>query len=236
VNGSVHNRLRAVLPIVAGVCVLVSATPASAVPTLTLSESDGNNQNGGNNQQLTLPSNAAGLVSFSGTLGSFSLSIATSPVTGQAMLPLLSLSLSYSGLNPGTLTISLSDTSFSPTGGTLVSQISGLTSGGSVSYSTFADTGNSLFGKGTLLGTLGAFTGGNFAGTASATLSSQAPFSLTEMFVIQQGKGGTTSFGAVVNDPPAAGVVLVPESGSTIALLGLALLTCELLRRKLTAA
>jgi hypothetical protein len=129
----------------------------------------------------------------------------------------------------------LSEKSLSSPGGTITSQINGQTSKGSLSYSTFMDTGNNLFGKGTLLDRQGTFAGGTFAGTASAILLAQSHFSLTEMFVIQQSRNGNTTFGTTVIDPPA-GVALVPETGSTLAFLGLALLSIEAIRRRLRAA
>jgi hypothetical protein len=180
--------------------------------------------------------NASGVISFSGMLGLFNLSITTSPASGQAILPSVTVnSLSYYGPRPGTLTISLSETSLSSPGGTITSKINGQTSLGSLSYSTFLDAGNNLFGKGTLLNTQGVFSGGSFAGTASAALSSHSPFSLTETIIVQQSMRGRTSFGTVVVDPPAP-VALVPDTGSTLAFLGLTLLGLEAIRRSLRSA
>lgn len=201
--------------------------PRVAGPTLILSDGAGH---------TTRLSNASGVISFTGTLGSFSLSIKTSAATGEALLPSLTLnSLSYSGAAPGTLTISLSNTSLNAPLGNVTSEIKGQTNNGSLSYSTYADLGNSLFGKGTLLGSEGAYTGGSFAGAASAALSSRSPFSLTETIVLQESYRGTTTFGATVIDPPAALPVPVPETGSTLALLGLALAAIEAVRRGLRA-
>jgi hypothetical protein len=212
---------------VVGVFVFASAVSALAVPTIVISD--------GKKKHTVTLSDAAGLISFNGTVGKFTLSLSTSAATGEAMLPSLSLnSLTSSSRKAGTLTISISNTSLVGSG--IASQISGQTSG-NVMVSTHADAGNSLFGRSTLLNSQGAFTGGKFANTAQAAFSSQSPFSLTETFVIQQSKKGTTSFGSTVNDPIVNGfTVPVPETGSTMALLGLALLGVEVIRRKLTAA
>lgn len=180
-------------------------------------------------------SNASGVMSFNGALGNFGFTIRTSAATGLSLLPSLTLnSLSYSGRAPGQLTISLSETSLNPIDGAVTSKINGQISGGSLSYATFVDMGNNLFGKGALLNNQGAFSNGSFAGTASAALSPHSPFSLTETIIIQGTFGGTTSFGATVIDPPTR-VVPVPETGSTLALLSLALVGIEAVRRRLRA-
>jgi hypothetical protein len=208
-----------------------SASAAMSGPAIVISD-------GKAKDTITL-NNASGLMSFNGSVGKFSLSISTTPASGLAMLPSFSLnSLTYNGkgkkASTGTITISLSDTSVHPNDGSIASQINGQTTG-TVSYSTFADTSNSLFGKGNPLGSKGGLTGA-FNINGSAIVASQNAFSLTEMFVIQLGKGGSTHFGATVLDPPIGGgeVAQVPEVGSTLALLGLALLGVEILRRKLT--
>src|SRR3984893_3243944 len=180
-------------------------------------------------------SNASGVMSFSGALGKFGLTITTSAATGLSLLPSLTLnSLSYSGSTPGQLTISLSKTSLSPLDGAVTSKINGQISGGSLSYATFVDMGNNLFGKGALLNNQGAYANSSFAGRASAALSAHSPFSLTETIIIQEAFGGTTTFGTMVIDPPRR-VGPVPETGSTLALLSLALLGIEAVRRRLRA-
>jgi len=182
--------------------------------------------------------NASGLISFNGSVGKFSLSLSTSAASGLQMLPSFSLtSLNYNspGNKGGTLTISLSDTSVHPNDGSIASQISGQTSG-TISYSTFGDTSNRLFGNGILLSSKGGLNG-NFNGAGSAVLKANNPFSLTETFVIQLTKGGSTHFSATITDPPSGALVApVPETGSTLAFLGLAFLGLEVLRRRLATA
>jgi hypothetical protein len=229
-TGSSGALRRLIVPALAIVALaLASAPSARAVPTITISD--------GKKKDTRTFTDASGLMSFSGSIGKFVLSISTTPASGLAMLPSFSLnSLTYGGgKKGGTLTISISDTSVHPNDGSIASQINGQTTG-TVSYSTFADTSNSLFGKGQLLGSQGGLKGA-FNINGSAIVASQNAFSLTETFVIQLGKGGSTHFGATVLDPPIGGgeVVQVPEVGSTLALLALALLGVEVLRRKLTA-
>jgi hypothetical protein len=195
-----------------------------ATPTITISD--------GKKKDTVTVSNASGLISFNGKVGKFTLSLSTTAASGLDMMPSLILSsLSYGAKKAGTLTISLSDTSVHPNDGSILSTINGQTSG-KISYSTFADTGNSLFGKGTMLSTHGGLTGSAFSAAGSAILSSQTPFSLTEVFVLSQSKGGHTGFTATVVDPPT-GPATVPDTGSTLMLMGIGLGSIGFLRRKI---
>jgi hypothetical protein len=213
-----------------GILAFILATSAKAVPTITISD-------GIKKDTVTL-NNSSGLISFSGSVGKFSLSLSTSAATGLQMLPSLNLSsLAYnvSGKNTGTIIISLSDTSVHPNDGSIASKITGQTNG-MISYSTFADTSNKLFGTATLLSSKGGLSG-NFSGAGSNTLKTSNPFSLTETFVVQLSRNESTQFSATVTDPPSGPVVApVPEAGSTLAFLGLAFLGLEVLRRRLATA
>jgi hypothetical protein len=98
--------------------------------------------------------------------------------------------------------------------------------------STYAEMRNSLFGRGALLNSQGAFSGGSFAGAEFATLSPHSPFSLTETIIIQQRSRGNTTFGTVAVDPPARIRVSGAETGSTLTLLGLAIVGIEAVGRR----
>jgi len=213
-----------VLPLVAAAVLgLASAPSAHGVPTLSISDGLGHTLN---------LSNSSGGITYTGTLGNFSLNITSGVATGDALLP----GLNFSATGTGILTIMFSNTSFGTLAGSISSQISGQTSGMTV-FGTFADAGNRLFGTSTLLSTAGLFKGGAFSGTASATYPVPGPFSLTEKIVIVQSAFGTTSFGTTVKDPPGVAPVVptVPDAGATAPLLGLALLGIGLARRKLIA-
>jgi hypothetical protein len=206
-----------------------AAAPAGASsthPTATLYLSDGLHS-------LTL-NNSSGAISFNGMLGKFSLNITAGLATGDALLPTLnvnSVSFGGAGTSIGTLTIRLSTTSLGTLPGSVLSTINGRTNLGSVSYSTFADSHNALFGNSTLLSKGGPFTSGPFAANSTTKYPVPGPFSVTEQFIISEGRRGSTSFGATITDPFTAPVT-VPETGATALLLGLALLGMAFARRK----
>jgi hypothetical protein len=209
-----------VLPLVAaGVLGLASAPSAHGVPTLSISDGLGHT--------LNLSSSSTG-ITYTGTLGNFTLSITSGVATGDALLP----GLNFSATGTGILTVMFSNTSFGTLAGSISSQISGRTSG-IVAFATYADAGNRLFGTTTLLSTGGPFRGA-FSGARSATFPIPGPFSLTEKIVIVQSVRGTTSFGTAVVDP-VPNVPTIPDAGATALLLGLALLGIGLARRKLMA-
>ncbi len=209
-----------VLPLVAaGVLGLASAPSARGVPTLSITDGLGHTLN---------LSNSLGGITYTGTLGNFTLSITSGVATGDALLP----GLNFSATGTGILTVMFSNTSFGTLAGSISSQIRGQTSG-ITAFATYADAGNRLFGNTTLLSTGGPFRGA-FSGARSATFPIPGPFSLTEKIVIVQSVRGTTSFGTAVVDP-VPNVPTVPDAGATALLLGLALLGIGLARRKLMA-
>ena len=209
-----------VLPVVAaGVLGLASAPSAHGVPTLSITDGLGHTLN---------LSNSSGGITYTGTLGNFTLSITSGVATGDALLP----GLNFSATGTGILTVMFSNTSFGTLAGSISSQIRGQTSG-ITAFATYADAGNRLFGNTTLLSTGGPFRGA-FSGARSATFPIPGPFSLTEKIVIVQSVRGTTSFGTAVVDP-VPNVPIVPDAGATALLLGLALLGIGLARRKLMA-
>jgi protein with PEP-CTERM/exosortase system signal len=218
---------RVILSVLAAGGVALAVGPsAKATPMLFLSDGMGH--------MMTL-GNAAGPISFTGTLGNFQLSLATAAASGEDIMPSLTFSsIAYTGSGTGNLTVLFSNTSFSPFAGIIASQISGQASG-NVFYSTFADGSNALFGMSTLLSAPALGGGTSFAETGFASSSLQYPFSITERIVIRESAGGTTSFGTVLFDPPVDGRV-VPDSGSTVGLLALALVGLGVIRRKLIAA
>ncbi|HEY5705638.1 MAG TPA: VPDSG-CTERM sorting domain-containing protein [Terrimicrobiaceae bacterium] len=204
---------------------------AYGVPTLRITDgintvtiADTTNLSGGDLNPL------AGAVTYSGGLGSFFLTVSTGtskPVQGSSTLPYLTLdSVEISG-TAGTLAILFSDDSFGPTYDGATASIYGYT-GGSVTYSAYADDSNVLFGTGTLLTTPGPFGPGNISGAAFGALALPANYSLTQKVVVTHGGWGVTNL--------IAKLQAVPDGGSTVALLGAVLVGLDGLRRKCRGA
>jgi hypothetical protein len=181
-----------------------------------------------------------GAITFSGTVGTFDISITTTgitkPVLGSATSPSLDLNSIQVSSGVGNLTILFSDVGFGPTSGSFLGQIGGTINngGGSLSYATFVNTSNTelaISGPGTTqLTSQGPFAPGAFSGTTtSGILAMAGPYSLTQEVVISHSTGGNTSFNASLT-------TTVPDGGSTVALLGAVLVGFEALRRKFMAA
>lgn len=216
---------------------MLAASPlARAVPTLTLF--DGTHTLVITDQMLNDSSSTAGQVSFVGTIGSWTISFtsgSTKPLLGSATNPSMTLtSMVATSKGSGTLSISFSDTNFSPVanhadvfhstiGGTVGSKTAG-----SITYNTYASRANTLFGTTTHLTSSGPFGPGSFsaAGT-SKQMVFLSDFSLTQQVTIVHNKAGTSSFNAAFTTTS----VHVPDSGSSVALLGIALVGVEGLRR-----
>jgi VPDSG-CTERM motif len=219
------------IPFLVAVVFGLAAPPlAHAVPTLRLSDgvSTVTIADGGVGDSNPV----AGAVTFIGPIGSFSTNVSTGlskPVLGSATLPFLDLSSVNFSSGPagGTLTIGFSDNFFGPTPGGVTANIGGTTAR-TVSYSTFADASNLLFGTFIPLTSQGPFGAPAFSGTTFATLGLLSPFSLTQEVVIIHTAAGAASFNAELKAVPKA----VPDGGSTVALLGGVLVGLESLRRR----
>ena len=141
----------------------------------------------------------------------------TKPSDGSATDPYLYLhdiSTSTTSAASTTLTIWFSEVGFGPSGTYVFADIGGKTAG-SMTYETYKGSG--LFDEGTLL-TSQSFNTSSFNGADIGDATGVAgPYSLTQKFTITHGAGTgkKTSFDAVLT---------VPDQGTTLSLLGLALL------------
>lgn len=198
---------------------------AQAVPTLrltsganTITITDGGA--GDSNGQV-------GAVTWIGSLGSWTLNVSTGitkPILGSSGNPHMDLnSVNTSNSAVATsLTIEFSDTGFTAIGSG--STNIGGTTLGNVTYQTYWSASNAALAKDNLM-TSQAFGGPAFSGSATGSGPNVNLYSLTQVVTISHGAGSgqNSSFDAEVR---------VPDSGSTIALLGAALATLGLISRR----
>ncbi len=182
---------------------------------------------------------ATGAVAHSGSIGDFVVDFelgVTKPLVGSSSSPVMALTIgAVSGITGGTLVIDFSETGFGPTGslGGVAFAFGVGASGGVVTYETFYDPANGLFG-GTPLTSEGPTGPGAIGFNQTGSLSTTAfPYSLTQRLTITQGPGQTTSVGSSAQ-PVLLVVQNIPDGGWAVGLLGFALMGVEGLRRKYT--
>ena len=163
------------------------------------------------------------------TIGSWTLSstiVASNSTDGTSSTALLDMtSIHLSSQQPGTLTITASDTGYAlPTGGliSLAGLIGGFTTG-SVGHASYMDMSNTAFGTEHLIGEVDAYTG-SFSGSVNGSVdyTSLSPFSLTTQVTVTHGSGGqVTAFQAIgTAHTPEPGVV--GRLGVGLGIVGLA--------------
>jgi hypothetical protein len=166
--------------------------------------------------------------SFTGSVaGGWTINASMGMVTGTNGLPVMELFFSATSTGAGSLTISFAANSFGPTNTMMTGSFGGTVNprGGTATFSARADSGNSHLSGTPLFGNQ-AFNTGAYSGTASGVLN--LPFyALTQQVTIVHTAWGTTSGDFLLS--PAA----VPDGGSTICLLVVAIAGMGLFRRKL---
>jgi hypothetical protein len=212
------------LAVVVAVGMVAAATSSYAVPTLFLS--DGVNTVMVADGSGSDANSAAGAVTWIGSLGVWNLNVSTGISKGTATTPSFdfnSVDAIIPTVGPGiasgpyTLYVWFGDVNLGPTSGSFLATIGG-TSAGSVTYNTFADGGNTLFGQSLNLTSL-SFNGTPFSGSqSSGDEFLPFPYSLSQKVIITQTGAGTTSFDATLD------VGSVPEGGMTLVLLGSSLI------------
>lgn len=196
-------------------------TSTYAVPTVWITDSSGDSE---------MVSSGSSVVTYDNTsLGVWNVAVNITAISGGSGtspsydLNVVASANSVASGAPYSLTVWFSDTGLGPTTGSFLSTIGGTTAG-SVTYKTYADLGNSLFG--TSLGlTSQSFGATPFSGSQSSA-SGVFPFaySLTQEVTIDQIGSGlgtpdqTTSLDATLT------VNCVPEGGMTLVLLGSSLI------------
>jgi hypothetical protein len=146
-----------------------------------------------------------GFITYSGPVGNWVVVIASglaAPPSNTPLTPAMDLSTLDFSLDPETLIVQMSDTDFIPfPNETFVASLT-TTTDGTLTYNTYRDTGNVLFGTtansptAAQLTTEGPFTGGTFTSSKSVVIANggTAPYSLTlETTIVHTGGGQTTS-------------------------------------------
>ena len=165
---------------------------------------------------------------FNGWTGQIE-SATTYPVLGSLTQPILDLSYGFHG--NGTLYVAFSANGFGPTlGGTLASiGNNSLSSSTSVTYSTYEGSGdnpNFLLNEGILLSQL-TISGANGTSISGLSINAQGPFSLTQVVEIQIQETDSR----LRNTTGDASLTTVPDSGTTLMLLGAGLAGLGLVNR-----
>ncbi len=212
---------------VAAAAIGLSAT-AHAVPTLYLSTDGVLWTTVATDQGVGDSSPGVGQVTFIGSFGNFSLNVHTGttyPVIGSLTNPALDLSYNATSSAPGTLYVAFSANGFGPSNGTPDASIGGTAKqGGSVEYFTYGGSSNTLLDLSVLLTDSGVLSGTSYASdhTGSA-VNSAGPYSLTQVIKITATAGSQNITGD-------AGLS-VPDSGTTVMLLGAGLTVLALFSR-----
>jgi hypothetical protein len=164
-------------------------------------------------------------VQFTGSVGNFFLNLTAGFNQGTSQFPYLDLfNWNVSSFGGGTLEVMLTETGFSGSDPFLsVTQIGG-TTGGSVSFATYADLNDTPFGLGTPVASLGPYTGA-FSGSTLGWIVPDASYSLTLVTTITH-PGSTspvaTSFNAELKVAQPATLILLGSAFVGISALGAA--------------
>lgn len=170
---------------------------------------------------------AAGCVTYSGAVGNWTLNVSTGS-TDAVNPPFLDLSsLNKSGSSPGALTILTSDNGYTPQQLGFQLDVGGTqNTPGSVAFSAYGGTSNTMFDTTTQIGSTLTFNTGAYSGsTQGYSASNTSPYSLTLEAVLNYTGTGkeSVSFDAALNP--------IPEPAA-IVLLGTAVLSIISLRRR----
>jgi hypothetical protein len=206
--------MKNLLTALAAIVLLTCATSAYAVATLTIFDgtttitvADGSGADQNPN---------AGVVTWSGTIGVWNINVDTGfskPAVGSPTSPVLDLSFSANSTAAGTLTLTFTDNGFTASG-TGVDTLGGTQANGSVSDNIQVN-GNTIIHMGPLAGS-------PFSGTATGGVTVGAADVLGIQMVINHTASGLTTGNKNLT---------IPDGGSAVALLGIALTGLEGVRR-----
>ena len=153
-----------------------------------------------------------GAITWIGTMGTWTISVTTAlgyPAVGTLTQPVIDISsIDATSTSGGTLTISASETGFSPTSTVSGTFMIGGTTSGTVQASVYGNSSNASFGTGTLLASLSGSTGA-FSGVTSGSFTPGSTYSLTEITAITQNAAGMTSLDASFAVPEPATILFL---------------------------
>jgi hypothetical protein len=159
-----------------------------------------------------------GAVLFAGSLAGWAVNVTSGfskPALGTSSAPsldLASVNLS-SNQSSGWIDILLTDTDFTLSSAAPVLAAIGGTTNGTISYKTFYDSSNTAFGMANLLTSVGPFGSTAFSDSATGTIQSGTPFSMTLLVsIFHDGLSSlpqVTSFDASVKVPEPASLLLL---------------------------
>ncbi len=217
---------------------LFTAASLHAIPTLRISADLGATW------VTVRDSDGDGNATFSGAVGAegnmWSVSVAaaeTKPAVGSAQDPVMNLSsLGVSSAAAGTLLIEFSDKSFTGPllGNAFTTSLSSENSaGGNTSIRTYWDSANILFSRPSVnrLGSITQTGLDDSSVVSSGALPGDGLYSLTMRITIFHDAAGSSSFSSHLVDPYVVNNAEVPEGGTTLVLLGLALFALGVLHR-----
>lgn len=172
---------------------------------------------------------AAGQVVFIGSIGNWTLNVHTGttyPAIGSLANPSLDLSFNATSTGAGgTLWIMFAADGFGPTSGSTLASIGGtIAQNGSLTYKTYGGTDNSNFSLVNLLTSQGPFAAVAFSGSVTGgSVNNLGPYALTQVVEVTHAAGTWLTTGDAS--------LSVPESGTSILLLGAGLTGIGLLAR-----
>jgi hypothetical protein len=203
-----------ILLFIVAVTFFLSTTSAHAIATLRLANGasifmieDGCTTPNGTTCTNADMNPLAGVVGYSGSVGIFTINVSTGITNpaypGLPEMHLNDVSMNFSG--SGTLSIKFSETGYIlPTGSAFQTHVGGTTtSTGNLTFQSYIDSTNALFGTGTQIGYF-SYTGvPSFSGDTSMSVTPSSPFSITtEASLNHDSSIKTSSFDMHVNVVP----------------------------------
>ncbi|UCD35016.1 MAG: hypothetical protein JSU90_12105 [Nitrospiraceae bacterium] len=159
---------------------------------------------------------ASGVVTYSGAYGVFNVLVSTGVQSGTNSYPVIGLNTFEVNSGSGTLTAWYSNTGFGPTsspaGYDMSGSLSSIVGSGTVNFYSYIDNTDTLFGEGTLLGSLGPYSSVDSGISSGSVATLSNPYSLTTKTTVNLTAGSmmqTTANVAIVPEPISSTLFIV---------------------------